>query len=220
MAEAGFVANTCGWTTGDGYELLLHDIGALRADVVLVVGDERLYNELRRSLSAGTGAATDNDDASPPPSVVYVPRSGGVQQRSSGVRRQARANRIKQYFYGPDNSLAPHASQLLASDIVLLRVGGGPQAPSSALPIGAQRRVDPAQYEEVAPDASMTNSIAAVVLASEREQVDDANVAGFVFIQEVIEDEKRPRIKILAPCAGPLPSKFLLVSSSLKWLES
>ena len=44
------VVNTMGWVDGLGYELLLHAIAALRADVVLVVGQDRLYSQLSSEL--------------------------------------------------------------------------------------------------------------------------------------------------------------------------
>lgn len=44
------VINTMGWVDGLGYELLLHAVAALRADVVLVVGQDRLYSQLSSEL--------------------------------------------------------------------------------------------------------------------------------------------------------------------------
>ena len=50
VRAAGMVVNTMGWVDGLGYELLLHSIAALRADVVLVVGQDRLYSQLSSEL--------------------------------------------------------------------------------------------------------------------------------------------------------------------------
>ena len=50
VQSAGLVINTMGFIEGLGYELLLHAINALRADVVLVLGQERLFNQLRTHL--------------------------------------------------------------------------------------------------------------------------------------------------------------------------
>lgn len=44
------LVNTMGWVDGLGYELLLHSIQALKADVVLVVGQDRLHSQLRNEL--------------------------------------------------------------------------------------------------------------------------------------------------------------------------
>ena len=35
------VINTMGWIDGLGYELILHALGALRVDVILVIGQDR-----------------------------------------------------------------------------------------------------------------------------------------------------------------------------------
>jgi polyribonucleotide 5'-hydroxyl-kinase len=221
FAAHGFIANMFGWVEGVGYQMMMHCIQSLAADVVLVVGDERLFNDLRSKLTATVAASVTGGSSSlppaAPPSVIYVPRSGGVVQRSAGRRRTARANRIREYFYGPENLLAPHSTQVLASDVVLLRVGGSPQAPSSALPIGAEHRIDPAELEEVEADSSIVNSLAAVSFAQTREEVDTSAVAGFIYIQEVLGEEKK-RLRIVTPCAGPLPSKFILLSS-IQWQE-
>ncbi len=217
FAAHGFIANTFGWVEGVGLQMITHCMQSLAADVVLVAGDERLFNDLKAKLAGGLGGSGNEGKA--PPTVLYVPRSGGVVQRSTAVRRAARTHRIREYFYGPDNLLAPHSTQVLASDVVLLRVGGSPQAPSSALPIGAEHRIDPAELEEVEPDAAIVNSLAAVSFAQTREEVDASAVAGFIFIQEVLGEDAKKRLRIMTPCAGPLPSKFILLSPNIKWQE-
>lgn len=50
VRAAGMVINTMGWVDVLGYELLLHSIATLRADVVLVVGQDRLYSQLSSEL--------------------------------------------------------------------------------------------------------------------------------------------------------------------------
>lgn len=47
---AGMVINSMGWVEDLGYELLLHSIKTLKADVVLVVGQDRLFNQLQTAL--------------------------------------------------------------------------------------------------------------------------------------------------------------------------
>ena len=43
------VINTMGWVEGLGFELLMHAIQAMQADVVLVVGQDRLFQQLQAS---------------------------------------------------------------------------------------------------------------------------------------------------------------------------
>lgn len=63
---------------------------ALKCDVVLVVGDERLYSQLSGELKRG----------SPGVQVLKLPRSGGVVVRSRELRAAARKVRVEEYFYG------------------------------------------------------------------------------------------------------------------------
>ena len=41
------IINTMGWIEGLGYNLLLHAIKALKADVIMVVGQDRLHSQLK-----------------------------------------------------------------------------------------------------------------------------------------------------------------------------
>lgn len=50
VQAAGLIINTMGFIEGLGYELLLHAIRAFRADIVLVLGQERLFNQLKTHL--------------------------------------------------------------------------------------------------------------------------------------------------------------------------
>ena len=62
---SGCIINTCGWIKGQGYQSLLHTAQAFEADVVLVLDNERLYNDLKRDL---------------PPfvNIVLQPKSPGI----------------------------------------------------------------------------------------------------------------------------------------------
>lgn len=44
---------------------------------------------------------------------------------------------MRDYFYGPRGDLSPHVLRLKFDEVSVYRVGGGPRAPTSALPIGA-----------------------------------------------------------------------------------
>lgn len=49
VGAAGMVINTMGWVEGLGFQLLMHAIQAMQADVVLVVGQDRLFQQLQAS---------------------------------------------------------------------------------------------------------------------------------------------------------------------------
>lgn len=113
--------------------------------------------------------------------------------------------------------------------------------------IGAEPTIDPVQLQEINPSTDLLHSILAVSHADSAESLLQRNVAGFLYVYVLQEEmklkrrkEKRKRrnvsaqtnfiifrtevnmerhkITVLAPCPGPLPSKYLIFGS-LKWLE-
>ncbi|CAL5325119.1 unnamed protein product [Camellia sinensis] len=73
---AGMVINTMGWIEGVGYELLLHAIDAFNANVVLVLGQEKLCSML-------------NDVLKNKPNVDVVSRNAKVRQKARSYRIRA-----------------------------------------------------------------------------------------------------------------------------------
>ena len=68
--------------------------------------------------------------------VVKLPKSGGVVTRSPATRKAARVQRVRDYFYGSTGDLMPHVVELTFDEASIFKVGGGPRAGASALPIG------------------------------------------------------------------------------------
>ncbi|CAN6470358.1 unnamed protein product [Victoria cruziana] len=202
---AGMVINTMGWVEGVGYELLLHSIEALNADVVLVLGQERLCSMLKDVLKT-----KGNVD------VVKLHKSGGVVSRNAKFRQRSRNYRIREYFYGLSNDFSPHSNVVSFNDVTIFRLGGGPQAPRSALPVGAEPLADPTRLSPASVSLDMLHQILGVSYAKESDQVISSNVAGFIYITDI--DMQRKKITYLAPCPGELPSQFLLVGM-LTWFE-
>ena len=71
------IINTPGWVTGKGYELLQETIRLSRANVVLVLDNDRLYNDLKKANQGQQGL-----------DIVKLPKSGGVSL-SSRSREEA-----------------------------------------------------------------------------------------------------------------------------------
>ncbi|KAJ7538449.1 hypothetical protein O6H91_11G048600 [Diphasiastrum complanatum] len=202
---AGVVINTMGWVEGVGYELLLHSIDAFNAKVVLVLGQEKLYSMLHDVLKAKPGV-----------DIVKLHKSGGVVARNSKYRQRSRIFKTREYFYGISNELSPHASVANFSDLQVFRIGGGPQAPRSALPIGAEPTADPTRVVPVSISRDLIHAVLAVSYAKDPEQLLFSNIAGFVYITDI--DIPRKRISYVAPCPGPLPNN-ILIAGSLAWVE-
>ena len=199
--EAGAVINTAGWVDGAGYDLLVHTASTFQCDVVLTVGHERLYADLKA-------------DARLTASVVKLARSGGVVARSQAVRAAARNRAVREYFYGAQGDLCPHQKTFGWRELQVWRVGGGPAAPVSALPIGATRLVDPNALVKVAVSLELLHAVMAVSYSTEAGQLVQRNVAGFVFVSAV--DVQKKTVTLLTPAPGPLPSMCFL-TGTVKW---
>lgn len=204
----GLVVNSCGWVDGAGYELLLYQAAELQCDVIVVIGDDRLHSQL-------TAHAAQSPH---PPTVVKLGKSGGVITRSAASRAEARASRVREYFYGPRRELSPFTSVLDFGALNVLSIAPAPQAPTTALPIGMKlpenqmiaSQLPPARYP------SLVHSVLAVVYAPSG-TCDDllgAPAAGFVWVSAV--DMERQKVTLLAPSPVALPSSWLL-SGTLKW---
>nr|CAB3446112.1 unnamed protein product [Digitaria exilis] len=199
---AGMVINTMGWVEGLGYELLLDAIETFKANVVL----EKLWKMLKDAVQS-----------KPNIDVVKLQKSEGVVLRNSKYRQKSRSFRIKQYFYGIANDLAPHSNIVNFSDVSVYRIGGGHQAPRSALPIGAEPVADPTRLVAVNISTDMIHTVLAISYAKEPDEIISSNVAGFIHVTDV--DIQRKKLTYIAPCPGDLPSR-LLIASSLTWYEA
>ncbi|KAG8044462.1 hypothetical protein GUJ93_ZPchr0121g47 [Zizania palustris] len=81
---AGMIINTMGWVEGLGYELLLNAIETFEANVVLVLGQEKLWKMLKDAVQS-----------KPNIDVVKLHKSEGVVLRNPKYRQKNRSFRIK-----------------------------------------------------------------------------------------------------------------------------
>jgi polyribonucleotide 5'-hydroxyl-kinase len=209
---SGSVVNTMGWVDGAGYKLLLRALDALKITDVLVVGQERLHAELRRDFRGKTVSGTNH-----PIEVWKLPKSGGVVERSPAFRRATRDAAVKAYFYGPEGDLAPSSTTVDFGKVSVFKIGSGPRAPSSALPIGQKTSADPLRVSTVAPSMGLLNAVLAVSHGTTQREILNQNVAGFVYVTEV--DMASGRFTYTAPAGGALPSRNLILGT-LKWIET
>eukprot|EP01137_Pigoraptor_chileana_P035360 Opistho-2@29241 len=204
---AGTIINTCGWIDGLGFTLLTHSIDTLKVDVVLVLDNERLFNELQNHVRRA-GAATQ---------VLRLAKSAGVVVHSVDYRRVSRNRRVREYFYGPTNDLSPSTLVIRFADLHLFKVGA-PPVPLSMLPIGAAPVDNETKVTAVTPSMDLVHSVLA--LASDESDAKmpkaDSNILGFVYVSDV--DMAKGELTVLAPSPGRLPRKFLMYSQ-LKWME-
>lgn len=87
----------------------------------------------------------------------------------------------------------------------MFRIGGGPQAPRSALPIGSDPVSGPLKVMPVnIDDRHLLHSVLAVSYAQEPDQIVSSSVSGFVYVTEV--NVQRKTITYLAPCKRHCPA--------------
>ena len=69
-------------------------------------------------------------------------------------------------------------------------------------------------FDKVRPSPQMQNAILTIVNAhpeDTQENIRDASVMGFIYIADV--DEKKSKLKVLAPLGGRLPNKAIIWGS-------
>lgn len=203
--SSGMVINTCGWVKGAGYQLLLHAAKAFEVNIILVLDQERLYNELLRDVDSSVN-------------VVFLPKSGGVVERTNTVRGEARDNRIREYFYGgPKSPLYPHSIDIKWSDMKLYKIGA-PALPDSCMPLGMKVTDTLTKLWPIQPGPSLVHHILALSYAETAEQdVLKKNVYGFVCVTNV--DVDRQTVTVLSPQPRPLPNVVMLFSE-LQFIDS
>jgi polyribonucleotide 5'-hydroxyl-kinase len=185
-------------------------------NVILVVGNERLHVTVSKQISAV------NDTIR----VLKIPKSGGIVDKDASFRRSLQHAQFRSYFYGPRQEFHPFSLTLAAASVIIFRVGDAASlAPSSALPLGATRKIDSSRLtkvSELSPAQLLYSVLGVLVEGATFEQENAlqdaalAAMAGFVHVLEV--DEAKQTMTVLSPCAGNLPSKYLLLGS-LKWIE-
>ncbi|KAM4636819.1 polyribonucleotide 5'-hydroxyl-kinase Clp1 [Discoglossus pictus] len=195
---SGCLINTCGWVKGSGYQALIHAASAFEVDVVLVLDQERLYNDLLRDLPHFVR-------------TILLPKSGGASERSKECRREARDQRVREYFYGPRGSLYPHAFEVKFSEVRVYKVGA-PSIPDSCLPLGMSQEDNQLKLVPVTPGRDMAHHLLSVVPVDgggAEEGVEERSVAGFIVITGV--DSERQTLTVLSPAPRPLPKSVLLI---------
>jgi len=231
--HSGCIVNTMGWIEGLGLELILHAVKSLEIDTVLCLGQERLFQTLSKQFAKDGALAqqqqqkdkkkkkktNSSDDGKKVEAVeiLSLKKSGGVVERTTEFRRKTRDDRFREYFYGFDfvsNPLSPVAQSAFFSSVSFYKVGGGPKAPTSALPIGQEASTDPMRVASVIPSMSLVNAIVAVSHGKTQSDLLTSNVAGFIHIVEV--DMHAKRFTYLSPNPGQLPNTNLIVGN-VKW---
>ncbi|KAK9468603.1 Pre-mRNA cleavage complex II protein Clp1-domain-containing protein [Lipomyces arxii] len=204
---AGTIIDAAGLTDQKvGYDVINSIVSDFNVDVIVTVGNERLYNDLRKRYSSR-----------PNMSLVMVPMSGGVVRNEESYNRALQQRLIKQYFYGtPKTALSAYSVTIDMSAIVVYRrLEQSHLVGSSALPIGADETMaQEALITKMEVGPVLQNSVLALLYASPTDAVDDiavASVTGFAHIIDV--DETKKNLKILLPIKSKLLTHVYLMGS-------
>ncbi|KAF0429404.1 Clp1-domain-containing protein [Gigaspora margarita] len=206
---SGMMIDTSGLIDSTGYEIIQHCVDVFDVNIIIVLGHERLYSDMARLYKDRSNI-----------NVLKLAKSGGAIDREKVFRRQVQMRKIREYFYGlPKFELSPCSTLINLNDITIYRVGVGSLAPSSALPIGIDRKVSETQLVKVEPDDTIRHSILALTAANspDEQTLLESNIIGFIYVSEV--DTVRQKMTILTPCPGRLPKQYLIMGS-YKWMES
>ncbi|KAJ1994192.1 Cleavage polyadenylation factor subunit clp1 [Dimargaris cristalligena] len=209
--RAGCIIDTGGVIDPAHYDLLRDCITDLKVNIVVVLGHERLYSDMQK-MYAQSGTVT----------VVKLAKSGGVVNRDKDFMRRCQLRTIRKYFYGssPQAEYSPFSTIAYYQDLKIYRVEDS-IAPTSALPIGLDRKVSETRIVPMEPNLGLIHSILSVssLDATEDEsQLLESNVAGFVYVSALDEKKAKKKMTLLAPFPGRLPRKYLLYSM-FNWME-
>lgn len=232
--STGCIIDTAGSLSSSGkanYDLIQHIISEFQINVLITLGSERLHNDMSRRFS------------SPRISILKLDKSGGCVDRDAAYMHHLRNHQIRTYFFGNLRAmLSPHSHQIPFDEILIYRTTtttstttayptDSPTSSTSSsittttttpydenplLPSTTTTSSSPTQTLERLPQPStmMLNAVLAIVQADINDAPDivrEASVIGFVFVSEV--DDKRRKIRVLAPMTGRLPRRVLVWSS-------
>ncbi|CAK4086701.1 unnamed protein product [Aphanomyces euteiches] len=190
LAASGVVVNTCGWIEGRGYRLLLDGIRSFRPNLVIVMGDHKLYEQLLHESV----------------SVVFLPRSPLVQTRSSSFRRQARLSKIRDYFSRNLQPPMPFFQVQVGIDAIKFYRFVQSNQPRHLVQVKREHIVETMAQKIVAMYAALASD----------QHLTSAKVLGFVCIRSI--DLISKTVVFVSPCAGPLPSNSFVVGQ-VEWIE-
>ncbi|ORY64801.1 mRNA cleavage and polyadenylation factor IA/II complex [Pseudomassariella vexata] len=192
-----------------GYDLLAHIVAEFSVNIIIVLGSERMTAELVRRFS---GQRTSLGECI---HVVGLDKSGGVVERDAAFMQGAREATIREYFFGDvRRSLSPFTQSVAFDGVGIWRIM---EAPTTATAdsddfynVSSREQL----LEKVEPSLMMVNCMLAVMYASVHdapETIRDSNIMGFVYVADV--DEKKKRLKVLAPVSAKLGDRPLLWGS-------
>lgn len=244
---SGLIVNGCGWIEDVGFELMTHAVSALRINVILVMGHDRLYSMLQSHFNKLKKQQEITLVVDNTPKIIKLPRSGGVVSRDESFRRATRSLCIRRYFYGQPMrninatstapsaaTVCPSASALIQqyspqrlevpfSDLTLYELSSVSLS-ASMLPVSAKQATDAVQLVPFKISPTLKHSILSVCHPTAVEKYDLTGEAREIYLSGMcgmvaVEkvDMDREILSLLSP-GGSLPSNVLLVGD-ITWMD-
>jgi len=180
---AGTFINTFGWIEDLGLELLLHQMESFFCDVVVVIGHDKLYQNLIFHAAHLPDFCRHKFD------IVKLPRSGGVVFRCLSFRREERIYRIQKYFIEfefKEISFSLNTVVLSSIDVHKIMMK---RTTMTALPI-SMRSLKTFDIHRINMNMNMEKIILALSHGMTPEEVFIASIAGFLQVSNIDNEKK------------------------------
>jgi polyribonucleotide 5'-hydroxyl-kinase len=218
--------------------LIRHITTEFDVNVIVVLGHERLYNDIVRRYDHKSGI-----------SVVRIFKSGGAVELNESYVQQLQNYRTNQYFYGDLKTiLSPVSRTLDFKNIKVYRIAEGkppvnpigdidilgkPVAHAAVLPVGQTEAPLAPELEiiQLQSPSVLQHSILAITNVGIDEDplgVLETNVLGFIFVYNLIlnsnrqsrsdADDARQKLTVLQPTKGNIAN--ILIMGVFKWQDS
>ncbi|CCH40486.1 hypothetical protein BN7_19 [Wickerhamomyces ciferrii] len=200
--KSGMIINTPPLKIKDA-PLVEDIISDFEVDVLVVVGNERLYIDLRKRFKEKV-------------TIVKVPKSGGCVERDDTFIRQCQQKSIREYFYGtPKTVLSPYTVHVDFSIVTVYKpFVEQNNYISSVLPIGEEGEEEEDKksvklLEKIEPSSSaLQNAVVAFLQADKTDEEDIVLRSGVTDV-----DDTKTKLRVLIPVPGRLPDKAMILGA-------
>lgn len=132
-----------------GYAIIEKIIQEFDINVLLVVGNEKLYSDMKKTYES-------NNSKIPLTAVVKVPKSGGAVDRDIEFMTALQSSLINEYFYGtPKQPLSPYTVTINYSHVKMFRI--------------AERKISASETESSSATSAVTTTTASNSVSSSKD---------------------------------------------------
>ncbi|KAI9682986.1 MAG: Cleavage polyadenylation factor subunit clp1 [Bathelium mastoideum] len=203
-----------------GYELVEHVVSEFSINVVLVLGSERLFSDMRRKFEKPGSLPGDEGVR-----VVKLAKSEGCVGRDEEYMTALRAQQIRGYFFGEKGmNLNPLTVMVGFDDVTIYRYSEASMTTSDTSYLPGADSDSESEYQpslhptgstiftKTNPSLALSNAILAIPHTSSpnSSQADlmTSSILGFAYVADV--DEARKGIRLLVPAPMRLEGRTLI----------